>query len=50
MLEENKWMDEESKNSAIEKAKSIEPRVGFPNYYNHPDYIVNNFKVSYYDF
>lgn len=39
------WMDASSIEKAIQKAKLIEPRIGYPDYYNSQKYIENNFQV-----
>ena len=45
MLQENMWMDTTSKNKAYEKAHFVIPQIGYPDYYDDPEYIKNNYNV-----
>ena len=46
MLDQNTWMDEDSKDKALYKAKYLKPQVGYPDYYFDSNYISNNFQVG----
>jgi putative endopeptidase len=45
MLNKNEWMDDISKQKAIEKANYIIPQIGYPDAYDDPIYVATNFNV-----
>lgn len=45
MLVENDWMDEKSKTRALDKAACVIAQIGYPDYYDDPAYIENNYNV-----
>ena len=46
MLTENTWMDDESKEKALEKADYIKSQIGYPDVFDNEEYLNSNFNVS----
>lgn len=44
-LREEKWLDEESRRNALEKADYIQLEIGYPDYYDNLSFINNNYNV-----
>lgn len=45
LLEENHWMDVETKAVAKEKANKMNERIGFPEMINHHEQLNNEYKL-----
>ena len=44
-LREEKWLDEESRRNALEKADYIQLEIGYPDYYDNLNFINSNYNV-----
>lgn len=45
MIQENTWMDAQSKAKAIEKANYIKPQIAYPDYYDNVTFVQATFTV-----
>ena len=46
ILEDLEWMDDESKEKALEKADYIKSQIGYPDVFDNEEYLNSNFNVS----
>lgn len=46
MIQENTWMDAQSKTKAIEKANYIKPQIGYPDFYDNASYVAQKYNVQ----
>ena len=45
MIQDNTWMDAQSKAKAIEKANYIRPQIAYPDYYDNVTFVQTTFTV-----